>query len=93
MTFIRWLFLALLIFFTYHLIRDILQIFNIDNLFTSIGHRSHNWCKPYCNYVTIPLEIFGIVTSFLVLKRNEIGIFGKVLILSLPIWLIFNFLR
>lgn len=83
----------LLIFFIYHLIRDILQILNVNNLFSNIGHRLHEWCKPYCNYVTIPPELFGIVASAIVLIRNKVGMTGKILLLSLPIWLIFTLLR
>ena len=37
----------------------------INNVFVNILHRSHIWCKPYCNYVTYLLDLLGIFGSFI----------------------------
>ena len=79
------IFTALIIVFTVHFIRDILQIFNIDNLLaTPSGPR--RWCKPYCDYVTVPPELFIIISSIIVLKRNRVGKLGFVVLTSLIYW-------
>ena len=74
----------------YHLIRDILQIVEYQNVFTQIGHWGHEWCGLYCNYVTLPIDLFLIVASVVVLKRKKSGILGicvvTVLFLSVIIW-------
>ncbi len=85
---IRYLFVIILLFSSYHLIRDILQTFNIYNSFTNIFHRPHLWCGAYCDYVTYPLDVFGIVGSLIVLKRNKLGVVGKVILFSLLLWLL-----
>lgn len=82
-------FLALILILSiYHLIRDILQILDIEYSFVNIFHRDHIWCKPYCDYVTLPLDFFGIIASFVLLKRNKLGLLGILLILTLPLWLL-----
>ena len=85
---LRYFFIIVFILSTYHLIRDILQTFEIHNSFTNILHRPHLWCKPYCNYVTYPLDLLGIIGSWIVLKRNKLGTIGTIIILSLPLWLL-----
>jgi hypothetical protein len=77
---------------TYHLVRDILQIIGVQNIFTQIGHVDHEWCvSMYCDYVTFPVEIFIIVASIVVIKRRRCGVLGLVvifsLLISLVIWL------
>lgn len=67
--FLKLIFLIILILSLYHLIRDILQIFNLDSRFTNILHRPHTWCLNYCDYVTLPLDLLEIVGSFYVLKK------------------------
>ncbi|QQG44610.1 MAG: hypothetical protein HYW86_01720 [Candidatus Roizmanbacteria bacterium] len=89
----RIFFVFLLLIFSYHLIRDLFQIFNIYNPLTDILHRPHLWCKPYCNYVTIPPEIFGIIASIIILKRNKIGLLGVILIITLPFWPLATFIQ
>jgi len=85
---LRYFFIIVLILSTYHLIRDILQSFEIHNSFTNILHRPHLWCKPYCNYVTYPLDFLGIIGSLCVLQKNSLGIAGMIILLSIPLWLL-----
>lgn len=77
---------------TYHLVRDLLQIGGIENLFTQIGHWNHNWCAGYCDYVTLPLDIFLIVGSLIIIRKRKIGTLGigvvAALLLSLVMWLL-----
>ena len=89
---LRYLFVAVLIFSTYHLFRDVLQILEVNNLFSDFLHRPHMWCKPYCNYVTFPLDFFGIIGSTIVLKRKKAGVLGVFIIITLPLWLTAMFL-
>lgn len=79
-------FVSLLVVFIYHLIRDIFQIFNISNPVADFLHRPHLWCKPYCNYVTIPPEIFLIIALIIILKRKKVGLLGKAVLISLIFW-------
>lgn len=67
----------------YHLIRDVLQIAGIENVFTEIGHWSHGWCGRYCNYVTLPLDLLVIVASTIVIRRNKFGALGASMIATL----------
>lgn len=79
------IFTVLIIVFTIHFVRDILQIFDIDNLLTTPSG-PHRWCKPYCDYVTVPPELFIIISSIIVLKRNKVGKLGFVVLASLIYW-------
>jgi hypothetical protein len=90
--FTRTIFLLILIFSSYHLIRDILQILGIELFTIDFLHRSHLWCKPFCGYVTFPLEIFGIIGTIIVLKRKSLDLLGVLVLLSLILWPIFQFL-
>lgn len=85
---LKFIYLILLIFFVLHLLRDILQIFDIHTLLSDTVTTNHKWCRPYCDYATLPYEIFGIVGSFIVLRRNKMGLIGVVVLLSLPLWTI-----
>lgn len=86
---IKYLFVFILLLSLYHLIRDILQTLDIHNAFTNILHRPlHLWCGAYCDYVTYPLDVIGIVGSFVVLKRNGVGVLGKIVLFSQPLWLL-----
>lgn len=84
----RTIFIIIFIFSTYHLVRDVVQTLGINNIFTTIFHRPHLWCKPYCNYVTYPLDIFGIFGSLYVLKKNKVGLLGMFVLLSSPFWIL-----
>lgn len=85
---LRYLFIIILVASSYHLVRDILQTVGINNALINILHRPHLWCNPYCNYATYPLDILGIIGSFIVLKRNGIGFIGIIVLVSLPLWLL-----
>lgn len=67
----------------YHLIRDILQIIGIDNIFIEIGHWEHQWCRNYCDFVTLPLDIFVIVMSAVIVKRKKVGTLGVCILIAL----------
>lgn len=82
----RFIFLFLLLFFILHFIRDILQIAEIHTLLSDSFRSNHRWCRPFCDYVVFPPEIFGIIASFMVIKRNTIGLLGKLLLVSLLFW-------
>ncbi len=90
--YLRIVFIGLLIFFAYHLVRDLLQIYGASNFLTQIGHTTHLWCKEYCNQVTLVPEIFGIIASVMVIKTKRVGVLGYVLLATLPLWLLFQFL-
>ncbi len=87
-TLLRYFFVTVFVLSSYHLVRDILQTFEIHNSFTNIFHRSHQWCSPFCNYVTYPLDLLGIIGSWIVLKRNKLGVVGTAILISLPLWLL-----
>lgn len=82
------LFLLLLTFFIVHLIRDILQIYHVDTPLATLLRTNHLWCRPYCDYATLPHETFGIIGSSMVLRRNKAGVLGIIILLSLPLWTI-----
>jgi hypothetical protein len=86
------IFIILLVIFSYHLIRDVFQIIEVNNSIVDFLHRDHQWCKPYCDYVTIPPEIFIIISSMIVFKRNEVGKLGLIAFLSLIFWPFFIWL-
>lgn len=73
---------------SYHLVRDLLQIIGINNLFTNILHHPHTWCGPYCGIVTLPLDLIEIIGGIIVLKRNKFGSLGIILFSTLPLWLL-----
>jgi len=79
---------AILIFSLYHLFRDISQIIGFHSVYTNVFHRHHSWCRPICDHITLPLDLFGIIGSMLVLSRNRLGVLGLLLFLSAPIWLL-----
>jgi hypothetical protein len=85
---LRLLFSFILVFSIYHLIRDVLQTLDNHSNFTNLLHRPHQWCQPYCDYVTFPLDVFGIIGSSIVLKRNSLGIIGNVIIISQFLWIL-----
>lgn len=55
---------------TYHLIRDVMQIAGIENAFTEVWHWNHEWCGRYCDYVTLPLDLFVITGSTTIIRRK-----------------------
>lgn len=86
------LFVIILIFSVYHFVRDIAQTFDWHTGFSNVGHRSHEWCGQYCDVVTYPLDIAGIIIPIIVLTRNKVGRLGILLLAAMPLWLIFTLL-
>ena len=82
---LRALFWIVLGFALYHLIRDIMQIVGVENIFTMIFHRPHTWCGRYCDWIMFPVELGAIVGATLVLQRNRVGIIGILTLLFPPI--------
>lgn len=80
------IFTILVVIFVLHLIRDVLQSIGVRNSVVDFLHRPHQWCKPYCNYVTIPPELFIIISSMIVLRRDKIGKLGFAVLISLIFW-------
>lgn len=89
---LKLLFIGVLLFSVYHFARDLLQTSNLDSAFTDIGHRAHQWCGGYCDVVTIPFDIFGIVIPAIVLKRNRVGLLGVLLLMMIPVFIGFTLL-
>jgi len=69
-----------------------MQTLNIHNSYTNVAHRSHEWCAPYCDYVTYPLDIAGVAIPVIVLRRKRVGKLGIALLVSMPLWIIFGVL-
>lgn len=85
-------FWGVLLLSVYHLIRDVLQALSMDSAFTDIGHRSHQWCGAYCDEVTIPFDVLGIVVPVIVLRRGHVGRLGWLLVATLPFLILFALL-
>lgn len=85
-------FVIILIFSAYHFVRDVVQTFDWHTSFSNVGHRSHEWCGQYCDYVTYPLDIAGIVIPIIALRRGRVGILGYALLASMPLWIVFSVL-
>lgn len=75
---------AILAFSTYHTVRDILQIYGAHNIFADWLHWEHRWCKPYCDYVLFPPELFNIAAIGIILKRGKLGILGILVFATIP---------
>lgn len=88
MKFWKVIFYLLLTYFIVHLVRDILQILDVNIPLATTLQTNHKWCSPYCDYATLPHELFGIIASVIVLKRNRLGILGVLVLLSLLLWTI-----
>lgn len=89
---LKLVFIAILIFSVYHLVRDVAQTFDWHTSFSDVGHRSHEWCGQYCDVVTYPLDIAGIIIPIIVLKRNRVGKLGIALLAAMPLWFVFTLL-
>ena len=81
---------SLLAYSCYHLIRDILSdIFGIHHPLIDIFHResaSAKWCGKWCKWHTFPIEIFYIIVSIYLLKTQQFGWLGGIMIvLMIPI--------
>lgn len=83
-------FYAILLFFVYHLIRDLLTNVGFHNYILDFAHRPKTlWCGRICPWVTVPPEIIAIIASIVVLKRNYSGTLGVLVLLQVPIWIMF----
>jgi hypothetical protein len=63
----------LLVFSLVHFARDLLQIFKVDTPLATILKTNHTFCRPFCDYVTLPPEIFIIITSLFALQKKRFG--------------------
>jgi hypothetical protein len=80
---------GLLAFATYHLVRDVAtSSFDVHVGVVDVAHRPHAWCQPICDYVTMPLEAFNIVTIGLVLARRRLGALAVLNAATVPLWLL-----
>lgn len=87
-TFIKVTLILILLFSSYHLVRDLLQIFNLDNKFTDVFHWSHIWCGEMCDFVTLPFDLIGIIGPLDFLLNNKIRLYGKIALVTFPFWLL-----
>ena len=89
---LRIFFITIFLFSAYHLIRDLLTNFGIHNYIVDYAHRSHQWCKQFdpwvCHWITVPSEIFNIISSLIVLKRSNVGKLGILVLIQVPFWLL-----
>lgn len=83
----RYILYLVIAFSIYHTIRDVLQIAGIHHFLVDImGEQKHNWCKPLCDYYTFPWELFVFFGSVYILKRDEFGLLGKIILFSFILW-------
>lgn len=75
----------------YHTIRDVLQILGVGNFLTTAWSRDHVWCRAYCDYITIPVELFVIIASIIILRRGRAGKLGGIVVLCLFLFIIMWF--
>src|ERR1700694_2477720 len=87
--FSRRVFIFLLLSFSYHLVRDVLQILGAHNFLADFLHSRGRWCTRFCDWITFPPEIFGIFGSIIVIRRNEVGLLGKFVAGLFVFWLSF----
>lgn len=89
---LKTIFIFLFVYFIFHTIRDILQILNLyGNPISDMFRTNHNWCRPICDFITLPQELIGIFLSFIVLKRNRAGMLGIIAVIAF-ILMLFGFL-
>ena len=72
----------------YHLVRDLLTNFGIHNYILDFAHRPHLWCGKFCPWITVPPEIFNIIASLIILKRNRVGLLGFLVLIQPPLWIL-----
>lgn len=68
----------LLFFSALHLLRDILQIYHVNTPLATILKTNHTFCRPFCDYVTLPPEIFIIIASIISLTKKK----ARILVLA-----------
>jgi len=77
----------LLVFSTVHLFRDMLQIYQVNTPLATILKTNHSFCRPFCDYVTLPPEIFIIFASWFVLQRKKFGQLGWIIYAVFVMWM------
>lgn len=77
----------LFLFSLYHLVRDVLQDFRVENLATNFLKTPKNWCGGYCDLITFPFELFILGGSIFVLKRGRVGWLGYSVVGVFLVWL------
>ena len=85
---LKFVVILIFLFSIYHLLRDVLQIMNINIPLVNFLHRPHIWCGQYCDLATLTLDLFGIIVGALVLKRNKLGMLGIGLLFLIPLWIL-----
>ena len=77
------------LFFLYHLVRDILQLYHVDSIFNTIAARSnHQWCRGdinYCSYITFPVELFALIAIPMIWNRKKAGAIEILVYLTFPV--------
>lgn len=86
---LKTIFIFLFVYFIFHTIRDILQILNLyGNPISDMFRTNRNWCRPICDFITLPQELVGIFLSFIVLKRNRAGMLGIIAVIAFLLMLV-----
>jgi len=62
------------------------RFFDISSFISDYIVTNHRYCRPYCDYVTFPIELGGAVGTIIVLSGKRIGILGALIITTLPLW-------
>lgn len=75
-------------FAAYHLVRDVAtEVFALHGPLFDVAHRPHAWCGPTCGWITIPLEVFNLVTIAIMLWRRRLGPLAWINLATVPLWL------
>lgn len=82
----RILFWLLFVFSVVHTIRDVMQIYGVHSILSDSFVTHDIWCSPYCDYVAFPVELLSIIVSIFVLRRNNVGLIGKGILLLQLFW-------
>ncbi|OGY28309.1 MAG: hypothetical protein A3F33_01585 [Candidatus Woykebacteria bacterium RIFCSPHIGHO2_12_FULL_43_10] len=94
-----WLYL-ILIFFSLHLIRDLLQDIGLKNLYTTVLYKEDRSLVPWWYWVVFSssyvIEILGIILAVISLKGGKFGLAGTLTIFLAAYfaiaWLVYWFL-
>ncbi len=81
---VRALFIAVLAFGVYHLVRDVLQIVGVEHTAVTLFHRDHSFCGGICDVLTIPFDLFIIAGSAYALIKDKFDVVGT-LTLCIPV--------
>lgn len=70
-----------------HLIRDILQIADVHIWLTQSLGTNTAYCRPFCDYITLPFEIYVIFAVFFTLPQKKPGVTGFSAFVVFGIWM------